>query len=170
MEPIKQNAKKFIGRAYSANNASANDSYQEVWEGWTQQDLFAPLDAISGEQHRASLVVFSPYGTTIYWVGAVFPMDTVVPNGYQAFNLPEATAAVVTKKAGMMFNEYPVSMAISQGTTALDQAGFDLPEYIGQTATPYYIEDYALRHDAVQSVTYTVYVGADRDFGYDDVD
>jgi hypothetical protein len=166
-----QDAKVFIGRAYADAQASANDSFQEVWEDWAAQNRFAPLDELAnGEQHRASLVVFSPYGTMIYWVGAIFPAGTAVPSGYQSFSLPAATAATVSKKAGMMFHEYPVSMAVSQGVTALDQAGFELPEYFGQTATPYYLEDYTLTDGKVAQVTYTVYVGADKDYGFDDVD
>ena len=171
LEPVMQDAKLFIGRAYADAQASANGSFQEVWANWEEQDLFAPLDQLAGgQQQRASLVVFSPYGTMIYWVGALFPADTKVPAGYQSFTLPAATAAVVSKKAGMMFHEYPVSMAVSQGVTALDQAGFELPEYFGQTATPYYVEAYTLDEDKVQQVTYMVYVGADKDYGFDDVD
>lgn len=166
-----QDAKLFIGRAYTDAQASENDSFQEVWADWEDQNLFAPLDELAGgKQHRASLVVFSPYGTMIYWVGAIFAAGTAVPDGYQSFSLPAATAAVVSKKAGMMFHEYPVSMAVSQGVTALDGAGFELPEYFGQTETPYYLEDYTLADGQVTSVTYTVYVGPDKDYGFDDVD
>lgn len=63
-----------------------------------------------------------------------------------------------------------MNIAIQQGATALDAAGFPLPEYIGQTATPYYVERYNLDGDSVKEVEYTVYVGDDRDYGFDDVE
>lgn len=165
-----QPARRFIGRAYAEASASENGSYQEVWQDWVDQDRFKVLDDMSGKQQRSILIVFSPYGSKIYWIGNIFPADTEVPKGYQHYDLPEATAAHVEKPSSIMMTGYPVNMAIQQGATAIDMAGFPLPEYIGQTSTPYYIEDYTMQGDAVKSVAYTIYEGADRDYGYDDVE
>ncbi len=166
-------ALRFIGHAYTEANTSANDSYQEVWQEWADTDHFAQLDELAGSaapKLRTSMMVFSPYGNIVYWIGRTFPAGTPVPAGYQSFDLPAATAASITKKSSMMMTAYPVSAALQQGALALDKAGYDLPEYIGQTATPYYLESYKLDGDQVQEVTYTIYVGADKDYGYDDPD
>ena len=165
-----QPARRFIGRAYAEASASENGSYQEVWQDWMDQDRFKALDELSGKQQRTVLVVFSPYDSMVYWIGNLFPAGTPAPKGYQQFDLPAATAAHMSKPTSMMMTGYPVTMAIQQGATAIDMAGFPLPEYIGQTNTPYYIEDYTLDNDTVKSVDYTIYEGADRDFGYDDVE
>lgn len=173
MEATMHAAVRFIGQAYTEANADDNDSYQSAWLDWESANRFAKLDELAGAAaptERCSMMVFSPYGNIVYWIGRTYPQGTPVPKGYQSFDLPAATAATVTKKSSMMMTAYPVNTALQQGAMALDKAGYALPEYIGQTATPYYLESYELNGKQVAKVTYTVYVGADRDFGYDDPD
>ncbi len=169
-EPVRVSAVRFIGHTYTEANASENDSYQEAWMGFEDSGAFDVLDQLADTPNRSSLVIFSPYGKMVYWIGSVVPAETPVPDGLQKFDLPAYTAATLTKKASMMLNGYPVGTAIQQGATALDLAGFDLPEYIGQTATPYYVERYNLTDGHVSEVAYTVYVGDDIDYGFDDVE
>lgn len=169
-ELVQQPAMRFIGHAYPEAHASEDGSFVNEWQNWMDEDAFAPLDALAADQQQGSLIVFSPYGSMVYWIGRLVPAGTPAPQGYQYFDLPEGTAATLTKPSGMMMTNYPVEMAIKQGATALDMAGFALPEYIGQTQTPYYLETYQLVDDVIKTVTYTVYEGDDRDFGYDDVD
>lgn len=167
---VQQAAARFIGLPYPEVSADENGSYVAAWQDWMDARRFDVLDDLAEGQQQGSLVVFSPYGSMIYWIGRVTPAGTAVPTGFQYYDLPESTAATLTKPSGMMMTNYPVEMAIKQGATALDMAGFDLPEYIGQTQTPYYLETYDLIDGVIKSVTYTVYEGDDRDFGYDDVD
>ncbi|WP_127849787.1 hypothetical protein [Lacticaseibacillus hulanensis] len=169
-EPINSPALRFIGRAYTEAFASENGSYQEAWDEFTDSGAFAKLDAQTDKPNRSSLVVFSPYGSMVYWIGSVMPADTPVPAGLQKYDLPAYTVARLAKKSTMMLTAYPVEVAIQQGSTALDMAGFQLPEYIGQTAAPYYVERYNLNDGKVAEVEYTVYVGADKDYGFDDID
>lgn len=168
--PIDITAVRFIGRAYSETVASENGSFIDTWTDFENAGLFTKLDELSAVPNRSSLVVFSPYGNLIYWIGSVVPADTPVPVGLQKFDLPAYTVAQLKKKSTMMLNAYPVEVALQQGATALDMAGFELPEFIGQTATPYYIERYNLADGQVSEVEYTVYVGEDKDYGFDDVD
>lgn len=169
-EPLNSPALRFIGHAYTEANASENDSYIEAWDAFEDSDAFKQLDELADQPNRSSLIVFSPYGSMMYWIGSVVPAATPVPAGLQKFDLPAYTVAQLSKKTTMMMNEYPVSAAIQQGATALDLAGFELPEYIGQTAAPYYVERYNLNEGKVAEVQFTVYVGADKDYGFDDID
>lgn len=79
---------RFIGKAYSEASASENGSYQEAWDEFDATGAFAQLDQLAQTPNRTSLIVFSPYGNLLYWIGSIVPAGTEVPAGLQHYDLP----------------------------------------------------------------------------------
>ncbi|WKF84742.1 GyrI-like domain-containing protein [Lacticaseibacillus pantheris] len=164
-------AQRVVGRVFTESSADENGSFESAWDEFNEAGHFKALDPLADVPNRTSVIVFSPYGSMQYWIGSVIPESANVPNGYQVLNLPAATGAVADKDVKGMMTGLPLATTYNEGLATLEKAGYQLPEHIGQTDTPYYLERYDLNNQGVaQRVEYTIYARPDQLEGFDDIE
>lgn len=169
-ELIAQPARLFAGRVYTTEDLDQLNTFNSCWQEFTAAGYFDQLDAIATTPNRSYMLVFSPYGAFQYWVGALVPQNAQVPADLEGFALPAATASQVTFPADRVMSDLPVDTTYTKGLERLEKAGFPIPEHIGQTDHPYFIQSYGLADGAVKDVSYLLYTNADQLKGYDEYD
>ncbi|MFD1673002.1 hypothetical protein ACFQ5M_12950 [Agrilactobacillus yilanensis] len=157
---------KFIGQANLATALDENGSLTSAWNELIGNGDLAQLDqlvAASGApMNRSTLIVFSPY-SFIAWVGVVVPAAITIPAGLHQFDLPASQVAKAQQKASIQL-PLPLGQLINATFDRFEKAGITLPEHLGQTNKPYFLESYQL-DDAgeITSVTQQIYLGTATD-------
>ncbi|WP_179395107.1 hypothetical protein [Lacticaseibacillus absianus] len=169
-ELIMQQPAKFVGKVYTAVDSDEMGTFWACWTAFEQAGWFAQLDAQTQTPNRSSMVIFSPYGQFQYWIGSVLPDTATAPAGLECFQMPAGTVGVATAPASGVLNQLPVQTSFGKGLEQLEKAGFPLPQHIGQTDHPYYIERYDLEAGQVTQVEYRLYIDLDQLEGYDEFD
>lgn len=157
---------KLIGLPNLASMLDENQSLTSAWNKLTTSGASAQLDALADAQkvarNRTTLVVFSPY-TFVAWAGALLPANTQVPEGLNAFDLPKSQVAVLEQKASMQL-PLPLNHLIASSLAKFEKSGVQLPEHLGQTDKPYFLESYLMDEAGeVTGVTQQVYLGVSID-------
>lgn len=155
-------AMRFIGTPNLASMLDENQSLTSAWNELIQNGDLARLDQLAEQQqvvkNRSTLVVFSPYAF-VAWVGVLVPADTPVPKGLNHFDLPESPTVVTQQKANMQL-PLPLQHLIGGALNQFEKDGIDLPEHLGQTDRPYFVESYQLdTNGEIQTVSQRVYLG-----------
>lgn len=159
-----------IGRPYLATMLDENQSLTTAWADFEADGCLETLDACAKAEavpcNRTTLLVFSPYGF-VAWIGALLPKGTAVPEGddLNRIDLPGSRVAEITQQASMML-PLPLNQMMNLAFDKFTKAGIQIPEHLGQTDRPYFMERYEL-NDAheIAAQTYTAYLGQDRDNG-----
>ncbi|GAF40425.1 hypothetical protein FC83_GL000763 [Agrilactobacillus composti DSM 18527 = JCM 14202] len=160
---------RFIGKPYLASMLDENGSLTSAWQEMTASGALGQLDQLADntgqEKNRTTLVVFSPYAF-VAWVGALLPLDTKVPAGLNRLDLPESQAAILEASASVPMLQLPLSSIISLAMGKIAKQGVSLPEHLGQTDKPYFLERYAL-DDNLETirVKQQVYLGQENSNG-----
>ncbi len=87
---------RLIGKRYSNNDRDQHGSYGGKWQEWMEQGWFKPLERLGSLQENGDAVVGAMRfnnGTFEYWIGAFYPADTEVPEGYSYADIPESDIA-----------------------------------------------------------------------------
>ncbi|NVO88086.1 hypothetical protein HWN39_06170 [Lactobacillus rhamnosus] len=164
-----QPAQLLAGHAYTTEDSDQLGTFAPAWADFEHQFGFKTLDQLTKTPNRTALVVFSPYNTFIYWVGSLLPVDVKVPQNYECFKLPAATAGQVKQFADrVLMKELPLATSFNQGLHVIEQAGYPLPERLGQTDHPYYLESYRLNGGKVAEVAYRLYINPHQLTGVDE--
>lgn len=169
MALIKQPAQVFAGKVYTTEEVDQLGTFATSWDEFTKAGYFTALDQVATTPNRTYLLVFSPYGTFQYWIGSLLPAGSQAPAGIEAVTLPAATVAKLTEPSHGGAAQLPVQTTYSAGLDKLAKAGFPIPEHIGQTDHPYYLEVEDLTAGKVEQVTHMLYVNADQLHGYDEL-
>jgi hypothetical protein len=155
----KQPAQLFAGHAYTVESSDQLGTFQPAWQDFEAQLGFKTLDDLAEIPNRSAMVVFSPYDTFLYWIGSLLSADAAVPKPYEAFRLPEATAGQVRQPAtSVLLKQLPLATSFNKGLQIIEKAGYPLPERLGQTDHPYYLESYLIQDGAVHQVAYRLYI------------
>lgn len=98
-----QCALRFIGKYYSNDDRDEWGSYGAKWCEWHGNGWFAELEALgmANNVENGYLGFMScgkDFSKFTYSIGAFFPADTTVPNGYDYIDLPEGDLAVALIK------------------------------------------------------------------------
>lgn len=167
---INQPAGQFVGKVYTTESSDEMGTFYPAWQDFEAAGFFDALDALSETPNRSYLVVFSPYGNFQYWIGSVTPIGAKAPAGLEAVPLPAGTVGKTEAAVNGLLNQLPVQTAVNKGFEQLEKAGFTIPEHIGQTDHPYYLESYPLSAGKVTLVRYLLYINKDQMEGYDEFD
>lgn len=117
-----QPAQLLAGHAYTTEDSDQLGTFAPAWADFEHQFGFKTLDQLTKTPNRTALVVFSPYNTFIYWVGSLLPVDVKVPQNYECFKLPAATAGQVKQSADrVLMKELPLATSFNQGYTLLNK-------------------------------------------------
>lgn len=68
----------------------------------------------------------------------------------------------------VLMKELPLATSFNQGLHVIEQAGYPLPERLGQTDHPYYLESYRLSGGKVAEVAYRLYINPHQLTGVDE--
>lgn len=160
-------AQTFAGKVYTTADLDELNTFAPAWQEFEEKGWWTALDAAAESPNRSYLLAFSPYGAFQYWVGALLPAGVSVPAGLTNFKLPEATMAQCAEPADRLLADMPVEVSYMKGMSQLEKAGFPIPEHIGQTDWPYYIESF---DQNAATITHRLYVNPDQLEGYDEYD
>ncbi|WP_054722556.1 hypothetical protein [Lacticaseibacillus nasuensis] len=166
-ELIQTPAASFAGKVFTTEDLDELNTFAQCWRDFEAAGYWPQLDALTDTPNRSYLLVFSPYGAFQYWVGALLPAMAQVPAGLTNFKLPAATVASTSEKTNRLLADMPVEVSYMKGMAELESAGFPLPEHIGQTDWPYYVESFAVNS---ATITHRLYVNPDQLEGYDEYD
>ncbi|MFD1431453.1 hypothetical protein [Lacticaseibacillus yichunensis] len=167
---IDRPATVFAGKVYMTESMDQLGTFDQAWQEFEAAGHFAALDALTDQPNRTALLMFSPYGAFQYWIGSLLPAGTAAPAGLEAVQLPAATVGEVSEKADSVLANFPVETMFSRGLERLEKAGFPLPEHIGQTDNPYYLESYQLTEGKITAVKHLLFISMDQLKGYDEWD
>ncbi|MCI1986908.1 MAG: hypothetical protein LKJ69_00395 [Lactobacillus sp.] len=167
---INQPEHSFIGRVYTTADIDQMGTFAACWDDFEQAGHFAALDAQTTRPNRTYLLVFNPYGAFQYWIGSVLGPEATAPAGLAKLQLPAGGSGVVEEEANAVLSMLPVETTYMKGLDALEKAGFPLPNHIGQTNHPYYLEQYLLADEQVKKVQHILYINLDQLDGYDEFD
>lgn len=164
-----QPAQLFAGHAYTTESSDQLGTFRPAWTDFEQRLGFKSLDQLAKTPNRTAMVIFSPYDTLLYWIGSLLPAGTDVPKAYDCFSLPAATAGQVKQPASQILaKELPLATSFNKGLQIIEQAGYPLPERLGQTDHPYYLESYLLDGTAIKTVAYRLYIDPNQLTGVDE--
>lgn len=163
-------AQRFVGLAHTESDADQMGTFAGAWADFRGAGYFTELDKLADVPNQAYMVIFSPYGRIQYWIGSVLPAGDAVPAGLASFALPAATAGQVQEATTSTLLDFPVQVSYGKGLEQLEAAGFPLPNHIGQSDNPYYIERYNQVAGNVTEVVRTLYINLDQLEGYDEFD
>lgn len=169
-ELIDQPEQSFIGRVYTPEDLDQQGTFAACWEEFEQAGYFAALDAQTSQPNRTYLLIFNPYGAFQYWIGSVLGPDAQAPAGLEKLRLAAGQSGVVAEEANAVLSMLPVATTYMKGLEKLEKAGFPLPNHIGQTDQPYYLEQYLLADEQVTQVRHILYINLEQLTGYDEFD
>lgn len=88
-------ALRFIGRSYRDSQRNKNGTFNDQWEQWFREDLFAPLRALNPQDMAAiGLMSINNVPEFEYWIGMFVPKNSPVPRGYEYVDFKPSTVGV----------------------------------------------------------------------------
>ncbi|KRN28403.1 hypothetical protein IV38_GL001403 [Lactobacillus selangorensis] len=148
-----------VGRAFTQGAADANGSFYSAWQDMEDSGDLKTLDALnpSPNKNHSDLIIFSPYSIE-YWIGSFLPADAETPQGMHTFDLPDSKAASVTEDAEHMLTQLPLQTSFNRIVSMFETAKIKVPEHLGRTVNPYFVESYSVTDDQVKQVEYDLYL------------
>lgn len=169
-ELLNQPEMSFVGHVYMPEDIDQMGTFASCWDGFNAAGHFDALDKQTDAPNRTYLLIFNPYGAFQYWIGSILPKDAVAPEGLEKLKLPAGTIGQSVEPANGVLSMLPVQTTYMKGLERLEKDGFPLPQHIGQTDKPYYMEEYCLSDGQVDQVKHTLYINLDQLEGYDEFD
>lgn len=91
------NSMRFIGQRYTDQNRDQDNSFNEQWQDWINNDRFKTLANNRQPLLNGKYIGFmNTLDDNSYWIGYLFAKDEFIPRGYDFFDLYASEVLVAT--------------------------------------------------------------------------
>jgi len=94
-------ALRLIGKCYTDDDRGEDGSFGNRWGEWHQKGWFDEIEKMAKPSEDVDngylglmTIKAADHSDFCYWIGKLFPADTVVPDGYSYLDLPESDVGI----------------------------------------------------------------------------
>ncbi|MCD2255190.1 hypothetical protein FHQ08_00515 [Lactobacillus sp. CC-MHH1034] len=162
-------ALQFIGKPFLPSMLDEKGSLASAWLEMADDGSLDRLDQFALEQQqtltRATLVAFSPY-SFVAWIGGIFSAEIQAPTEFKNIVLPASEVAFNETPTQTQIWQLPLNSIVGLAMDKLEKQHVQLPNHLGQTDKPYFLEYYDLNPQfEVTKLTQYIYLGKETNNG-----
>jgi len=142
-------ALRLIGKRYTNDDRCADGGFGNRWSEWHQNSWFDELEKTAKPSEQVDngyvglMTIDTNHTNFAYWIGILFPADTLVPEGFSHLDLPENDVGMSwiygSSANGEIYGEKPHSAAYQ---SLSDNGWGSLNENAGDNHTLVFFERY----------------------------